>query len=225
MGGNFQLIEMKLPPLLLFLTMTSLAGVARGQDPGGQGPDGQDPDASAGAPAAKAETYKVATVDIQELFKYHQKTINAEREINAARADIQKNNQAASNELQRREINLKKLDAAVKSGKLSQEDESRARREAPFLYRELKKLEENKARAQSSANEKLNLQMMLRMRGILEEITSLTKKYAEDEGYDLVIDESGKNSSQVSPILFIKGAVDITPEMKIKLSNFAAESR
>ena len=59
----------------------------------------------------------------------------------------------------------------------------------------------------------------------MKEIVNLTAKKAEAEGFDMVIDISGTNSSQVAPILFAKDAVDFTPLMEKELGNSGNDER
>lgn len=177
------------------------------------------------APAQGSKSFRVAKVDIQELFKGYQKTLTAQLEINSARAEIQKKSQLSSNEIQERRRKLLSMDASLKSGELNEKQVSLIQTEGPILLRELRVMEEQKQQERDLANQTLNQQMVHRMKGILEEITILTQKYAENAGFDLVIDCSGKNTSQVVPVLFIKDVEDITPLLKKELSKSFSGSR
>lgn len=177
------------------------------------------------APAQGTKSFRVAKVDIQELFKGYQKTLTAQLEINSARATIQKKSQLSTNEIEERRRKLLSMDASLKSGELDEEQVSLIQTKGPILLRELRMMEEQKQKERDLANQTLNQQMVRRMKGILEEITIFTQKYAENEGFDLVIDCSGKNSSQVVPVLFIKDVEDITPLMKKELRKSSPGSR
>lgn len=172
-----------------------------------------------------ATSFKTATVDIQALFRDYHKTQIAQREINVARAEIQKKSQLSTNEIQERRRKLLSMEASLNSGELDEAQVRSIQTEGPILLRELRMMEEQKQKEYDLANQNLNQQMVRRMSGILEEITILTQKYADESGFDLVVDRSGKNSSQVIPILFIKGAEDITPLMKKELSKSSSGSR
>lgn len=175
--------------------------------------------------AATSDALKVAVVDIQSLFQSYRKTIAAEREIDLARAEIQKNSQLATNEIQERRRMIEKRVFQFRNGELSEKEQAAVRRELPILSRELQMAEEKKLKERDLANQNLNRQMVRRMNGILEELVQLTAKRAEAEGFDLVIDSSGNNSTQLPPILFAKDATDITAMMRKELSKSVAKER
>lgn len=185
----------------------------------------QDGEGQQVAAASSPSAFRTATVNIQELFRDYHKTEIAQREINQARADIQKKSQLSANEIQVRRLKLLSMEASLNSGDLDEAQVSLIQNEAPILLRELRMMEEQKQKEYDLANQNLNQQMLRRMSGILEEITILTRKYADESGFDLVVDRSGKNSSQVIPILFIKGATDITPLMKKEFTKTSSVSR
>lgn len=169
--------------------------------------------------------FKIAVVDIQSLFKNYRKTLLAEREIDLARAEIQKKSQLATNEIQARRQVIEQRIARARRGEVSEAQMAEYRREFPILRRELQIAQKEKESERDQANQKLNQQMMRRMAGILEEIAELTAKKAEAEGFDLVIDSSGSTSSQVAPMLFARDAVDLTDLMGKELSKTKSEGR
>lgn len=174
---------------------------------------------------SQSTEFRVATVDIQGLFKNYRKTLVAEREIDLARAEIQKTSQLSTNEIQTRQRAASKKIAALQKGEISDAEAENLKRELPLLRRELQLAEHAKKQERDSANQKLNQQMIRRMAGILEEIVELTAKRAEAEGFDMVIDSSGDNSSQVPPMLFVRNATDITEMMRKELGNPAPAGR
>ena len=168
---------------------------------------------------------RVATVDIQKLFRGYRKTLTAEREIDLARAEIQRTSQLATNEIQTRRRIAEERIYKVRKGNASEEEIAELQRELPLLTRELKIAEQEKRNERDAANRELNEQMARRMTGILKEIVELTAKKADSEGLDMVIDISGANSNQVPPMLFAKDAIDFTPLMAKELGNSSDEKR
>ena len=158
--------------------------------------------------------FKVAVIDIQELFKGYHKTLLAEKEINEARAEIEKESQLAANNIYALRQQVQKMKSQFETGTLSHEEASEMKREGPILMRELRQKEKEKEAKRDAASQRLNRQMVRRMQRILGEIKTLAQEYAEESGLDLVIDRSGTNSNQVQPIPFIKDAIDITGEVK-----------
>lgn len=173
----------------------------------------------------RSAALKVATVDIQKLFQGYRKTLVAEREIDLARAEIQKVSQIATNEIQVRRRRAEERIFKVRQGKASKAEIDNIQREFPIIRRELQMAEREKQQERDSANQKLNQQMVRRMSGILEEIVELTAEKAESEGFDMVIDISGGNSNQVPPMLFAKDATDLTSLMEKELSNSGERER
>ncbi|MGJ8724251.1 MAG: OmpH family outer membrane protein [Roseibacillus sp.] len=174
---------------------------------------------------SRAPVMKVATVDIQKLFQGYRKTLVAEREIDLARAEIQKKSQLATNEIQKRRRVAEQRIFNVRKGDASEAEIADLQRELPIITRELQMAEQQKSGERATANQALNKQMVRRMAGILEEIVELTAKKADSEGFDMVIDISGSNSNQVIPMLFAKNATDMTPLMEKELSKSGDDKR
>ncbi|GHC58293.1 hypothetical protein GCM10007100_26540 [Roseibacillus persicicus] len=213
-GGNFQLrlVNFRLFACLALSTVCLYTATA------------QEGVTAAELPAVE-EKFKVATVDIQSLFKSHPKTLSAEREIDLARAEIQKTSQLANNEIQEKKRVVDRRVLEIREGHATETEIAQAQRELPVLVRELQLAENEKLAERNSANQRLNEQMLRRMEGILAEIVEFVAKKGEAEGFDMVIDISGDNSSQVAPILFCRDAVDVTEMMRKELSKSTASKR
>ncbi|MGB0776354.1 MAG: OmpH family outer membrane protein, partial [Akkermansiaceae bacterium] len=48
---------------------------------------------------------------------------------------------------------------------------------------------------------------------LLDEITKVTNAYAKEKGYTWVIETSGVSNTQISPLVYAKGTIDITEEV------------
>ena len=177
------------------------------------------------ASASAQDKLKIATVDMQELFKQYYKTNEAQKQINVERARIQKDNNerlarirelegqlgALRKQLEDPAINDAKKQALFKDWQMQQQEGialDRERRE--FLQRR---------------NQALNEKMVQRMKGILEEIRKLVEEQAKTDDYDYVFDKSGLSTSQVPFLLYTKDATDITAGLLKNLNKDApAES-
>ena len=210
-AGNFEVRVVYLKRLVCLLLVVAFPAVAQETAPSENG--------------SQSTEFKVATVDIQALFKDYRKTLIAEREIDLARAEIQKGSQQATNMIQARKRAAEKKILNLQEGEASEEEIEDMKRELPILRRELQEAERNKQQERDVANQKLNKQMVRRMSGILEEIRKLTAQKAEVEGFDLVVDSSGHSSNQVPPLLFIGNATDITEMMRKEFSKSSAIGR
>ena len=103
----------------------------------------------------RAATMKVATVNIQKLFQGYRKTLSAEREIDLARAEIQRKSQLATNAIQAKRSGAEERVFRVRNGNASEEEIADLQRELPLITREIKMSEAEKRRERDLANEKL----------------------------------------------------------------------
>lgn len=175
--------------------------------------------------SAEDAKLKIATVDMQELFKQYYKTTEAQKQIDVERARIQKENNERlarirdietelsklSKQLEDTTVNESKRQSLIKSWQETQQDGiafDRERRE--FLSRR---------------NTQLNENMMRRMKGILEEIRKLVEEHSKAENFDYVFDKSGMSTSQVPFLLYAKDPIDVTATLLKNLNKDApAES-
>ena len=165
-----------------------------------------DPVSAPPPPAAP----RIATVDMQELFKQYHNTGEAQKQINTERARIQKDN----NE---RLAKIRDIEAAL--GRLSKELEdpsvNESRKQALFKdwqsqQQEGIALDRERREFLQRRNQMLNEKMLQRMKGILEEIRKLVEEHAKTENFDYVLDKSGLSATQVPFLLYTKDATEIT---------------
>lgn len=179
-----------------------------------------------GAAAAQEGKLKIATVDMQQLFKEYHRTNEAQKEINVERAKIQKDN---TERLER----IRQLDTELQTMRKQFEDPSIAdsKKQQVFTEWNVKKeegiaLERERHEFLQRRNQGLNEKMVQRMKGILEEIRKLVEEKAKGEDFDYVFDKSGLSTSQVPFFLYTKDATDITAVLLKELNKDApAESK
>ena len=165
-----------------------------------------------------SDKLRVAVVNIQELCATYRKAIRTQQEIDLARAEIQKKNQLAVNEYERKKSTLEANLLRIRNSSASETEKAEMSGKYPALARQLQLENRRNATAKEGANSRLNQQMLRRMAGLVNEIVVLTARKAEEAGYDLVLDSSGMNSNQVLPVLFSKDAVDITEWIRKELN-------
>lgn len=176
-----------------------------------------------GVAVAQDAKLKIATVDMQQLFKEYYRTEEAQRQINVERARIQKENNerlARIRELDTELQNLRKMldDPAISDSKKQEvyQDWNMKQQEGIALDRERREFLQRR-------NQALNEKMVQRMKGILEEIRKLVEELAKSEDYDYVFDKSGMSTSQVPFLLYTKDATDITATLLEDLNKDAPE--
>ncbi len=175
------------------------------------------------ASASAQDKLKIATVDMQELFKQYYKTNDAQKQINVERARIQKDNNERLARIRELEGQLQQLrkqleDPAINDAKKQQlfKDWQMQQQEGIALDRERREFLQRR-------NQALNEKMVQRMKGILEEIRKLVEEQAKKDDYDYVFDKSGLSTSQVPFLLYTKDATDITAGLLKDLNKDAPE--
>ncbi|MDE0593734.1 MAG: OmpH family outer membrane protein [Roseibacillus sp.] len=175
-------------------------------------------------PAVAQDKLKIATVDMQTLFKQYHRTNEAQKEINVERAKIQQNN----NE---RLETIRALEDELQSFRKQLEDPSISEKKKQDLYKTFQMktqegvaLDRERREFLQRRNTALNEKMVQKMRGILEEIRKLVEDRAKSDDYDYVFDKSGLSTSQVPFLLYTKDATDITAGLLDLLNKDAPEN-
>lgn len=172
-------------------------------------------------PAVAQERLKIATVDMQLLFKDYHRTNTAQQDVNVERAKIQKEN----NE---RLTGIRELEEELQGMRKQLEDPSISDKKKQELFQEFQKktqegvaLDRERREYLQRRNTALNEKMVQRMRGILEEIRKLVEDAAKTEDFDYVFDKSGMSTSQVPFLLYTKDATDMTADLLAELNKDA----
>ena len=163
-----------------------------------------------GSVAAQDAKLKIATVDMQQLFKEYYKTNEAQQQINVERARIQKDNNEKLTAIRQIETDMGALKTQTEDPSLSDQKKAQAYKDNQAKYQEGIQLDKERREYLSRKNQALNEKMVQRMRGILEEIRKLVEERAKSENFDYVFDKSGMSTSQVPFLLYTKDATDIT---------------
>ncbi|MFD2258024.1 OmpH family outer membrane protein [Luteolibacter algae] len=161
----------------------------------------------AGAQEAKI---KIATVDMQELFKQYYRTNEAQKQINLERARIQKDNNERLGRIRELETNLGNLKKQIEDPSINDSKKQTLFKDWQMQQQEGIALDRERREFLQRRNQALNEKMVQRMKGILEEIRKLVEEQAKTDNYDYVFDKSGLSTSQVPFLLYTKDATDIT---------------
>ena len=149
------------------------------------------------ASLASAKDFKVATVDLQKLFKEYPGTDKAQKKFKALAEKKQKDLQESAQDLQDLQGEIKNS-GSVLSAKQKKQKETELKQKAHDLD-----LAESQARSYLASKESEMTQ------SLLEEIKALVAGVAKDKGADLVLDSD--------KTVFVNGGVDLTPDV---LKNF-----
>jgi len=161
-------------------------------------------------PAVAQDKLKIATVDMQTLFKQYHRTNAAQKEVNVERAKIQQNNNERLETIRALENELQGLRKQLDDPSLSDKRKQELFKDFQMKTQEGVALDRERREFLQRRNTALNEKMVQKMRGILEEIRKLVEQSAKADDYDYVFDKSGLSTSQVPFLLYTKDATDIT---------------
>ncbi|QJE95603.1 OmpH family outer membrane protein [Luteolibacter luteus] len=174
-----------------------------------------------GVSHAQQARLKVATVDMEALFQSYNRTKDAKAKMDEDVARVKKDQEERMNRLKEiseaaKELGKQLEDPAIADNKKRELFSARQVKvqEAQTLQTELEEFLQRKSRAFQEQNN-------IVMKGILEEIRVKVQKHAEAEGYDYVMDKTGKSTSMVPILLYTKDATDMT-ETLLKTINDGA---
>ena len=165
------------------------------------------------AAAASDSKLKIATVDMQELFKQYYRTNEAQKQINVERAHIQKDNNERMAKIRDIETSLGNLRKQLDDPSINDSKKQALFKDWQVQQQEGIALDRERREFLQRRNQMLNEKMMQRMKGILEEIRKLVEEHAKAEDFDYVFDKSGMSTSQVPFLLYTKDATDITASL------------
>ena len=153
---------------------------------------------------------KIATVDMQELFKQYYRTNEAQVQINSERARIQKENNERLTRIRELEQNLQNIRKQLDDPTINESKKQALFKDWQMQQQEGTALDRERREFLQRRNQALNEKMVQRMKGILEEIRKLVEEQAKADDFDYVFDKSGLSTSQVPFLLYTKDATDIT---------------
>lgn len=171
--------------------------------------------------AQGAET-KIATVDIQKLFKQYHLTAKMQEQINVEQARIKKDNEERLARIRTLEEQLETLGKQLEDSTIADSKKQELFKERQNKLQEGSALDQERRKWLARREQALREKLMQRMKGILEEIRKLVEEQAVKSGYDFVFDKSGQSTSQVPFLLYAKDATDITADL-LKVLNKDAE--
>lgn len=168
---------------------------------------------------------KIATVDVQKLFKEYQRTTEEQQKFSEEFARIQKEN----NE---RLLKIRGLEDIMVMQKKKTEDPviaaSARQKEAKALQLKLteaRAMDKERREFLGRRTRALELKKQASMQGILEEIRKRIVDHAKKEDFDYVFDKSGLSANQVPFLLYAKDAKDITAALLTQLNKNKASPK
>ncbi len=158
---------------------------------------------------AKADL-KVATVDLAKVFDTYEKARDAAQRLKEAEKKAQDEINARAESLKSAQETLRKLEAEINSVGISDGDKAEKQRLFEQKLGEARNMEREITDFRDTRRRQLE-QQAVRMRGaIVEEILKAITDKVRADGYDLVLDTSGRNLNGVPTVVYAKEAFDIS---------------
>ena len=136
--------------------------------------------------AAAQDKLKIATVDMQTLFKQYHRTTAAQKEVNVERAKIQQNNNERLETIRALEDELQGLRKQLDDPSLSDKRKQELFKGFQMKTQEGVALDRERREFLQRRNTALNEKMVQKMRGILEEIKKLVEDRAKADDLSLI---------------------------------------
>jgi len=163
-----------------------------------------------GAGTVQAQKLKIATVDIQELFKEYHRTTEEQQKFSEEFARIQKENNERLTGIRSLEETLQGLKKKIEDPTLNDKVKRDNSREFTLKLDEAKAMDRERREFLQRRTRALELKKQGSMKGIIDEIRELVVDYSKKEDFDFVFDKSGISGNQVPFLLYTKDATDIT---------------
>lgn len=168
--------------------------------------------------ASASAELKVATVDVQKLFKDYYKTHEAQKELDTARQEVQNKNNDRVAKIQLIEKDLKELKKQIEDPAVNEKNKKELTDQFQLKNNEGVALDQERRQFLERRNRALGEQMKVKLTSIVEEINKLTNDAAKKGGYDIVFDSSANSMSQTKVLMFSKPGFDITPSVMKELN-------
>lgn len=171
----------------------------------------------------QAPKLKVATVDIQKLFKEYYRTNEEQQKFNTIANRIQKEGTERLAVIQKLEEELRVTQKKIEDPTLSDEAKFKESRNVQLKLDELKAMIHEHKQFMDRRLRTLKLKEATSKASILKEIHKHVRDYSKIKGFDFVVDKSGISSNQVSILLYTKDASDITAAILRELNKETAK--
>lgn len=166
--------------------------------------------AAALAASSFAAQWRIATVDLDKVFSAHPKTAAAEAELKNQEAALEAEMKEIADDIKSRRAELDQARDAARSPLLS--DEARTAKRAAIDEKEtaLEELLVRAKKTQASKLRQLQEQLLQTRQGIVDEMQEAMQKFADAQGYALILDKSGLTMNGVSTIAYSRASLDVT---------------
>jgi outer membrane protein len=156
---------------------------------------------------------KIATVDMDKIFKSYYKTKDAEARINEARAAAKKELDDKMEIYKANLDEINKLNDQIQQPELSKEKKEEKAKARDGKISDTKNLEREITEFRTTREKQLQEQAVRMRNGIVDEINKLIQDKVKAESYDYVFDKSGTSLNGVPVVIFARDTFDFSDDI------------
>lgn len=164
---------------------------------------------------------KAATVDVNQLMADYHVVHKQISMLKAERDEYAKERDDHTKSLKEVVVKLKPIIAKLKDKTLLQAARDVATEEYEDLVSQHSALSKDLKESDMGQVKDIKEKLAVATRALLDEIQVVIHQYAKDNGYQWIIDTSGVTNTQISPLVYIKDAKDVTAEVLAVLNKDA----
>ena len=165
---------------------------------------------------ALAENPKFATVDVSLAFESYHLTVVEKAKIKTARETLRQDPRHEI--LKLLQVDLRELKDQTRNPTLTEKERKEFYRR--YMMKNYERVSLRRERDEHLAEQLklINESMVKKTYDLLGNVRAIVQKIADGKGFDFVFEKSGKTSSQLAPLIYIRNSTDIT-ELVIKELN------
>lgn len=164
---------------------------------------------------------KIATIDMNALFKEYHKTETAQKEINIERARVQKENEERLEKIRELQTIVNDLRSKIEDPTLNDQKKAELAKEFEENRQQGVALDRERREFLQRRNAALMEKTRQDMKVLLDEINEIVEVTSKADNYDYVFNKTVTGANSVPFLLYSKDAVDITEQLAAKLAETA----
>jgi outer membrane protein len=163
--------------------------------------------------AARGQSIKIGTVDMNRAFKEFNKTKDAEAKINEAKNQAKKEYDDRADAYKKALDDVNSLNKQLDSPALSAEKKAQTAKERDDKIANIKNMEREITEFRQTRERQLQEQALRMREGIVKEITDVVMQKVKADNLDFVFDKSGMSLNGVPLLMYSKDNVDFTNDV------------
>ncbi|NCF13072.1 MAG: hypothetical protein GWP68_06810 [Verrucomicrobiaceae bacterium] len=170
-----------------------------------------------------ADEVKVATVNIDKLLLHYRAADKELSYLKSGRDRYLRDRNTRQKKINSLALDIKEVYAKLKNKAMPRSERDHLIDQRQNLIVQYKALANEIKLADGAQAASTKQKITAATRRILDQCKLTTNKYAKSHGYQWVIESSGTTSSQVSPLIYARHAIDITDEILALLNDVKSQ--